>query len=234
MIVAVSAASSRKSLTGPAGIVVDILARQAWVNDNAVELSALGFGMLCLLIERTGEVVTTDDLAQLVWGHERAGEPSYIHTAVYRLRTALGVAGATELIRNVRGVGYTLIGERRFNDLVTEQPILEATLRAAQTPHVLVSLEFNVNLANQAAADILGYEVSELESMPARAVLAPPDQVGDRLRMAERMALKREPVYAEEFQVVQKDGEVISVDADVSPIMLHGTVAGLLIEFRRQ
>ena len=227
-----SVASTRRSLTGPAGIVVDIPARQAWVNDNAVELSALGFDMLCLLIERTGEVVTTDDLAQLVWGHERAGEPSYIHTAVYRLRTALGQAGATELIRNVRGVGYALIGERRFNDLVTEQPILEATLRAAQTPHLLVSLDFKVNLANQAVADILGYEVSELESMPARTLLAPPEQAAERLRMGEQVVQKREPLHVEGLQMVRGDGEVITLDADISPIMLHGTVTGLLVEVR--
>ena len=229
-----SATSSRRSRTGPAGIVVDIPARQAWVHENAVELSALGFDMLCLLIERTGEVVTTDDLAQLVWGHERAGEPSYIHTAVYRLRTALGHAGAPARSRNVRGVGYTLIGERRFNDLVTEQPILEATLRAAQTPHLLVSLDFKVNLANQAAADILGYEVSELESMPARTLLAPPEQAAERLRMGEQLVQKRESVHADGFQVVRRVGEVITLGADITPIMLHGAVTGLLIEIRPQ
>lgn len=225
-----SAASSRRSLTGPAGIVVDIPARQAWVHENTVELSALGFDMLCLLIERTGEVVTTDDLAQLVWGHERAGEPSYIHTAVYRLRTALGQAGATDLIRNVRGVGYTLVGERRFNDLVTEQPILEAALRAARRPQMLVSTDLKVNVANQAAADLLGYEPGEVESLPAGTSFAPPAQSGDRVRLMEQVVQSHETVHVDGFDVVRADGSVVSVSADISPVMVHGAVTGLLLE----
>lgn len=231
MVAVVSGASVRRSLTGPAGIVVDIPARQAWVHENPVELSALGFDMLCLLIERTGEVVTTDDLAQLVWGHERAGEPSYIHTAVYRLRTALGQAGATELIRNVRGVGYTLVGERRFNDLVTEQPILEAALRAAQRPQMLVSTDFKVNLANQAAAELLGYEPAELEALPVGTSFAPREQAGDRLRLLEQVVLGRESMHVDGFDLVRADGSVVSVGADISPVLVHGSVTGLLVEF---
>jgi len=186
--------------------------------------------MLCLLIERTGEVVTTDDLAQLVWGHERAGEPSYIHTAVYRLRTALGQAGATELIRNVRGVGYNLVGERRFNDLVTEQPILEAALRAARRPQLLVSTDFKVNLANQAAADLLGYEPGALESLPVGTSFAPREQSGDRARFLEQVVLSRESAHVDGFDLVRADGSVVSVVADVSPVLVHGSVTGLLIE----
>jgi len=200
------------------------------VNENPVELSALGFDMLCLLIERTGEVVTTDDLAQLVWGHERAGEPSYIHTAVYRLRTALQHAGADNLIRNVRGVGYTLVGERRFNELVTEQPILEAALRSAQRAQMLVSVDLKVNLANSAAAALLGYEPTQVEALPAGMTFAPPEQSGDRVRMMEHVVASREPMHVDSYDLVKADGSEVTVAADISPVMVHGQVTGLLIE----
>ena len=226
-----STEQERRSISGPRGLEVDLPARQAWVGSHPVELSALGFDMLCLLVERVGDVVTTDDLAQLVWGHERAGEPSYIHTAIYRLRTALNQAGAPGLIRNVRGVGYTMVGARPPSNLVQEPAVLEATIRAAQTPLAIIDGDRRLQFANQALGELLGYDEAELARLDTTAVFSPAEaaaQRGDRLQDV----MAGEHVTAQSVELVKSDGGKVSVSADLSPIITRGQVVAVLAEFR--
>ena len=50
--------------------------------------------LLAALLLRDGQVVAADELAELVWdGRPPIGERGALHTAVQRLRSALGVAG---------------------------------------------------------------------------------------------------------------------------------------------
>lgn len=223
--------AGRRSLSGPRGLEVDLPARQAWVGSQPVELSALGFDMLCLLVERVGDVVTTDDLAQLVWGHERAGEPSYIHTAIYRLRTALNQAGATGLIRNVRGVGYTMVGARPPSNLIQEPAVLEATIRAAQTPLAIIDGERHLQFANAALGALLGYDEAELARLDTSAVFSPPDQAESRGSTLQDV-MSGVGVLAQSVELVKSDGERITVSADLSPIITRGQVVAILAEFR--
>ena len=223
--------ATRRSLSGPRGLEVDLPARQAWVGSQPVELSALGFDMLCLLVERVGDVVTTDDLAQLVWGHERAGEPSYIHTAIYRLRTALNQAGATGLIRNVRGVGYTMVGARPPSNLVQEPAVLEATIRAAQTPLAIIDGERRLQFANAALGELLGYNEAELARLDTSAVFSPAGTEEQRAgSLQEVMSGMR--IVAQSVELVKSNGERITVSADLSPIITRGQVVAILAEFR--
>lgn len=222
---------ARRSISGPRGLEVDLPARQAWVGSQPVELSALGFDMLCLLVDRVGDVVTTDDLAQLVWGHERAGEPSYIHTAIYRLRTALNQAGASGLIRNVRGVGYTMVGARPPSDLVQEPAVLEATIRAAQTPLAIIDGERRLQFANAALGRLLGYDEAELARLDTSAVFSPPDREGTRTGTLQDV-MSGLGVIAQSVELLKSNGERITVSADLSPIITRGQVVAILAEFR--
>ena len=212
--------AERRSLKGPRGLEVDLPARQAWVGSRPVELSALGFDMLYLLVDRVGDVVTTDDLAQLVWGHERAGEPSYIHTAIYRLRTALNDAGAVGLIKNVRGVGYTMVGARPPSDLVEEPAVLEAAIRAAQTPLMIIDTERRVQFANAALGALLGFDEAEMARFDTSTVLSPQDLTSG------------ESVHARAVELEHASGSRIAVSVDLSPITLRGQVVAMLAEMR--
>lgn len=222
---------TRRSLSGPRGLEVDLPARQAWVGNQPVELSALGFDMLCLMVERVGDVVTTDDLAQLVWGHERAGEPSYIHTAIYRLRTALNQAGATGLIRNVRGVGYTMVGARPPSDLMGEPAVLEATIRAARTPLMLVDTDRRIQFANAALGELLGYDDAELSRLDISSVLSLTGSDAGGTGTWQQV-MSGAGVQGHSTELSKSGGGSVSVTADLSPITLRGEVVAILVEFR--
>ena len=220
--------AARRSLSGPRGLEVDLPARQAWVGNQPVELSALGFDMLCLLVERLGDVVTTDDLAQLVWGHERAGEPSYIHTAIYRLRTALNQAGATGLIRNVRGVGYTMVGARPPSDLLQEQAVLEATIRAAQTPLAVIDGDGRLQFGNPALGALLGFGEPELARLDTSPVFGGGEAGAGTLQQL----MSGAGVTGQSVTLVKSNGENATMSVDLSPITTRGQTVAVLAEFR--
>jgi PAS domain-containing protein len=215
---------TRRTLSGPRGLEVDLPARQAWVGSHPVELSALGFDMLCLLVERVGDVVTTDDLAQLVWGHERAGEPSYIHTAIYRLRTALNQAGAPGLIRNVRGVGYTMVGARPPADLIQEPAVLEGALRVARTPIAIIDSDRRIQFSNAALGELLGYDEAEL----SRFDTSPLFFGGATDAFSEVMSGNALPERT--VELTSASGASVSVTAALSPIVTRGHAVAVLAE----
>ena len=51
-----------------ADLVVDMAQRRVMRDGSAIELSALNFDLLRVLVESAPNVVTYDDLAQKVWG----------------------------------------------------------------------------------------------------------------------------------------------------------------------
>lgn len=153
--------------TGPSGIVLDPRARTVTIDDQPLLLTRLGFDLLAVLLDRRGEVVTHDELASLAWGQQPIGEHGAILTGVYRLRQALDTAGATNVIRAVRGVGYTIDGPRNASPALLERSALEAAFRASSAPAMLVDLEGHVTSANDAAAVLTGIEVETLERLPA-------------------------------------------------------------------
>jgi two-component system, OmpR family, response regulator len=78
--------------------------REVLVNDRPVTLSAREFALLEALAERPGIVLSRSQLETRLygWGEEVASNTVEVH--VHNLRRKLGI----EIIRNVRGVGYTL------------------------------------------------------------------------------------------------------------------------------
>jgi two-component system, OmpR family, response regulator len=78
--------------------------REVFVNERPVTLSAREFALLEALAERSGIVLSRSQLEGRLygWGEEVASNAVEVH--VHNLRRKLGV----EIIRNVRGVGYTL------------------------------------------------------------------------------------------------------------------------------
>lgn len=68
--------------------------------------------LLKLLIEKSPNVVSRDDILDRVWGEDKFPSLRTVDNAIVRLRALLDDAGG-ELIQSVRGVGYQWMGGRQ-------------------------------------------------------------------------------------------------------------------------
>ena len=96
------------ALDGPQGIVMRLRAHEVYVGAQGVSLTPKEYSVLRLLLERQGEVLTTDTISILVWGYETFGSRNFVEAHISRLRAKLGHAGANDVITTVRGVGYVI------------------------------------------------------------------------------------------------------------------------------
>jgi two-component system phosphate regulon response regulator PhoB len=92
------------------GIVLDVDRHSVTVGGAPVELTAIEFKLLHLLMERRGRVQTRERLLVDVWDYSTEVETRTVDTHVRRLREKLG--GEDAWIETVRGVGYR-VAERR-------------------------------------------------------------------------------------------------------------------------
>ena len=93
-------------LHGPAGIEMWPSAHEALVNGAPLDLTPREFGVLRLLLSNRGLVLTADDVARALWGHETFGARNFVEAHISRLRAKLKEAGASEVVTTIRGVGY--------------------------------------------------------------------------------------------------------------------------------
>jgi hypothetical protein len=109
-------------VTTPRGHLLDLRQRVDGgvlrIADSSIELAAMEFGLLQLLVERR-RMVTDAELAYVAW-HEIADALSFrsvqadsenVRELVHRVRRKLGSVQADDLIESKRGVGYRLAGE---------------------------------------------------------------------------------------------------------------------------
>jgi pSer/pThr/pTyr-binding forkhead associated (FHA) protein len=109
-------------VTTPKGTSLDLRQRVDGgvlrVDESSIELAAMEFGLLQLLIERR-RIVVDAELAYVAW-HEIADALAFksvqadsenVRELVHRVRRKLGSVQADDLIESKRGVGYRLAGE---------------------------------------------------------------------------------------------------------------------------
>jgi pSer/pThr/pTyr-binding forkhead associated (FHA) protein len=109
-------------VTTPRGHLLDLRQRVDGgvlrIGESSIELAAMEFGLLQLLVERR-RTVTDPELAYVAW-HEIADALSFrsvqadsenVRELVHRVRRKLGSVQADDLIESKRGVGYRLAGE---------------------------------------------------------------------------------------------------------------------------
>ena len=109
-------------VTTPRGHALDLRQRVDGgvlrVGETAIELAAMEFGLLQLLVERR-RTVSDPELAYVAW-HEIADALAFrsvqadsenVRELVHRVRRKLGGVQADDLIESKRGVGYRLAGE---------------------------------------------------------------------------------------------------------------------------
>ena len=109
-------------VTTPKGTALDLRQRVDGgvlrVDDASIELAAMEFGLLQLLVERR-RIVGDIELAYVAW-HEIADALAFksvqadsenVRELVHRVRRKLGSVQAEDLIESKRGVGYRLAGD---------------------------------------------------------------------------------------------------------------------------
>jgi pSer/pThr/pTyr-binding forkhead associated (FHA) protein len=109
-------------VTTPKGHLLDLRQRVDGgvlrIAESSIELAAMEFGLLQLLVERR-RTVTDAELAYVAW-HEIADALSFrsvqadsenVRELVHRVRRKLASVQADDLIESKRGVGYRLAGE---------------------------------------------------------------------------------------------------------------------------
>src|SRR5512132_3151242 len=81
-------------------------------NGGAVQLTNLELRLLYYLMNRPGQLVTTEELNQKVWGYTAEADNTMLKNVVYRLRRKIEVDPANPLIiQTVVGTGYKLAAE---------------------------------------------------------------------------------------------------------------------------
>jgi len=80
----------------------------ARVGERAVDLSAREFAFLAYLMRNEGHVLTRQQILDAVWGAEPDVYSNVVDLYVSYLRRKLAELDRGDLIRTVRGVGYTL------------------------------------------------------------------------------------------------------------------------------
>lgn len=93
-------------------ITLDPDERSAWKEQEPVELTAKEFDLMELLLRNPGRVYSRENLLNVVWGYEYAGDYRTVDVHVRRLREKLELDPANpEYILTKWGVGYYLKGK---------------------------------------------------------------------------------------------------------------------------
>ena len=83
---------------------LDPAAHQVTLGGQPVELSSREFSLLQLLLENAGRVLTRTQLEQSLYGWRDEPDSNALEVHIHHLRKKLG----SDLIRTLRGVGYTI------------------------------------------------------------------------------------------------------------------------------
>ncbi len=78
---------------------------------KALHLGPTEYRLLCTMIEKPGRVWSREQLLDLVWGRDKEVDIRTVDVHIGRLRKALKLPGRRDLIRTVRGAGYSLDSE---------------------------------------------------------------------------------------------------------------------------
>lgn len=93
------------------GLLVKKVRREVWLTDEEenvlelVDLSPIEYQLLCVLMEKPGELILYQELYQKVWDADDLGDVRTVKVHVSNLRKKLGIHGK-EFIHTVRGAGY--------------------------------------------------------------------------------------------------------------------------------
>lgn len=87
---------------------LDTGTRQAFRENEVIELTAKEYELLELFMRNPRQVMTREVIYDRVWGYDFGGESNIIEVYVRYLRQKTEIDGLPRLIHTVRGVGYVL------------------------------------------------------------------------------------------------------------------------------
>jgi DNA-binding response OmpR family regulator len=90
-------------------IQLDRETREVWRAGQPIDLTPREFDLLAVLAAHPRQVFSREMLLNRVWGYDYVADPNLVEVHISALREKLGDK-ARQLIRTVRGVGYTLRG----------------------------------------------------------------------------------------------------------------------------
>ncbi|UCV18052.1 response regulator [Ferribacterium limneticum] len=85
-------------------LAVDLAAHRVTLAGDEIELSSREYSLLQMLLENAGRVLTRTQLEQSVYGWRDEPDSNALEVHIHHLRKKLG----SDLIRTLRGVGYTI------------------------------------------------------------------------------------------------------------------------------
>lgn len=102
----ISRAESHDLIVG--NIRINPTTREAWLNDEPVELTATEFDLLEMLMRSPGRVVSRDEITASLFEREATPYDRFLDVHISHLRKKL--EDGRTVIRTVRGVGYVFTG----------------------------------------------------------------------------------------------------------------------------
>jgi two-component system phosphate regulon response regulator PhoB len=91
-----------------ADLAVDLVAHRVSRSGRPIHLGPTEFRLLRFLMQHPGRVFSREQLLDQVWGHDVYVEARTVDVHIRRLRKAINVGGALDLVRTVRSAGYAL------------------------------------------------------------------------------------------------------------------------------
>lgn len=87
-------------------VVIDLLAHEARVGDDVIDLTPREFSVLLFLARHAGQAVSRERILQAAWGMDAEVTPNTVDVYVGYLRRKLKAKGVDTAITTVRGVGF--------------------------------------------------------------------------------------------------------------------------------
>src|SRR5580698_3448040 len=103
-----SASRSNDGVLEMGSVRVRTQTREAWCDDTLVDLTAMEFDLLELLMRSAGRVVSREEITAVLFEREATPYDRFLDVHISHLRKKL--EGGRTLIRTIRGVGYVFTG----------------------------------------------------------------------------------------------------------------------------
>lgn len=94
-----------------ADVRLQLETRKAWRGERTLQLKGKEFDLLAVFLEHPNQVLSKEQLIELVWGLESDQESNVLEVYIANLRQRLEEGGERRIIHTIRGVGYVLRDE---------------------------------------------------------------------------------------------------------------------------